>query len=167
MQVTTIDEARGRMVDRGTYATCDADSSGGHDGRASSCGRRIATSERGFGLMKLKRTKQCAKCPWRVDVDPNEIPNGYCPKKHADLSNTIAKPGDLSGLFGGTMHIMACHETHDAHCVGWLMNQLGPGNNIGLRLAMRNCENIRDVKLVGEQHECFEDTLPDSDDDDE
>lgn len=110
--------------------------------------------------MKLKRTKQCAKCPWRVDVDPNEIPNGYCPTKHAALESTIAKQGDLSFLSSGAMLVMACHETHDAHCIGWLMNQLGPGNNIGLRLSMLDCENIRDVKLVGEQHRCFEDTLP-------
>jgi hypothetical protein len=110
--------------------------------------------------MRLKRTKQCLKCPWRVDVDPTEIPNGYSEEQHAALSNTIARPGCASGLFSGEMNVMACHETHDAHCIGWLMNQLGPGNNIGLRLSMRNCENIRDVKLVGDQHECFEDTLP-------
>lgn len=109
--------------------------------------------------MKLKRTKQCAKCPWRVDVDPNEIPNGYCPEKHAALDSTIAKEWDFSFLSGGAMPVMACHETHNSHCLGWLMNQLGPGNNIGLRLSMRNCENIRNVKLVGEQHQCFEDTL--------
>lgn len=112
--------------------------------------------------MKLKRTKQCDKCPWRVDVDPNDIPNGYCPTKHANLSSTIAKPGDLSFLGGGAMEVMACHETHEAHCVGWLANQLGPGNNIGLRLAMRNCDNIGKLKLVGEQHRRFEDTLPES-----
>lgn len=110
--------------------------------------------------MKLKRTTQCAKCPWRKDVDPHDIPDGYCETKHRNLDKTIAKEGDLSGLLGGTMHVMACHETHDAHCVGWLMNQLGPGNNIALRLSMRGCENLRKVKLVGEQHERFEDTLP-------
>lgn len=110
--------------------------------------------------MRLKRTKQCAKCPWRVDVDPNEIPNGYCPTKHAAMSSTIAKEGDLSFLAGGRMPVMACHESHDDYCLGWLMNQLGPGNNIALRMAMLKCENIRDVRLVGEQHERFEDTLP-------
>lgn len=80
--------------------------------------------------MKLKRTKQCAKCPWRKDVDPHNIPNGYCETKHAALSRTIAKPGDISGAFATAMSVMACHETHNAHCVGWLMNQLGPGNNL-------------------------------------
>ena len=112
---------------------------------------------------RLKRVVQCAKCPWRKDVDPNDIPNGYCEIKHKALSSTIAKQGeiDLSQIVsGGALRIMACHESHDAHCVGWLANQLGPGNNIPLRLAMRNCENIRKLKLVGEQHERFEDTLP-------
>lgn len=110
--------------------------------------------------MRLHRTRQCAKCPWRKDVDPNKIPNGYCQKKHAALASTIAKEGDLSFLAGEEMHVMACHESHDAHCVGWLANQLGPGNNIGLRLEMRHCENIGEIKLVGAQHERFEDTLP-------
>jgi hypothetical protein len=106
----------------------------------------------------LKRTKQCAKCPWRVDVDPHEIPNGYSEEKHRGLACTIAQGGAIQ--FGGSMNVMACHETHDAHCVGWLVNQLGPGNNIGLRLSVRHCSNIKDVKTVGEQHRTFEDTLP-------
>lgn len=110
--------------------------------------------------MKLKRTVQCAKCPWRKDVDPNTIPNGYCATKHAALANTIAKPDDLSQVFAKELHVMACHETHDAHCIGWLMNQLGPGNNIALRLSMRRCENADKIRLVGEQHATFEDTLP-------
>ncbi len=58
---------------------------------------------------------------------------------------------------------MACHEHppgDEAHCVGWLMNQLGPGNNIPLRLKVRSCENIDAVTLDGPQHERFVDTLP-------
>lgn len=108
---------------------------------------------------KLKRTAQCKKCPWRKDVDPHEIPNGYCETKHRGLAQTIAEPGKLPVL-GAPMHIMACHETENAHCVGWLMHQLGPGNNIGLRLQVISCENIGKVRLEGEQHESFEDTLP-------
>lgn len=108
---------------------------------------------------RLKRTKQCAKCPWRKDVDPYDIPDGYDVEKHKALACTIADPGSLANI-GGTMKVMACHETEDAHCVGWLMNQLGPGNNIAMRFAMLDCENSRDIKLVGEQHERFEDTLP-------
>lgn len=108
---------------------------------------------------KLKRTAQCQKCPWQLDVDPHDIPNGYCEKKHAALKNTIAKPGDFRSAFG-TQRIMACHESHDAHCVGWLMHQVGPGNNIGLRMQMISCENAGKIRLRGEQHETFEDTLP-------
>ena len=108
---------------------------------------------------KLKRTKQCAKCPWRKDADPNDIPNGYCPVKHANLKETIAIPGDMSKV-GQPMRVMACHETHDAHCIGWLENQIGPGNNIPMRIDIRGCENYGKVKLVGEQHQTFEDTLP-------
>jgi hypothetical protein len=104
--------------------------------------------------------KQCKKCPWKVDTDPYEIPNGYCPTKHAALRNTIAEPGSLRG--GASM--MACHETpqgKELPCVGWLVNQLGPGNNIGLRLAVRSGRIDANVETVGEQHERFEDTLPD------
>lgn len=113
---------------------------------------------------KLKRTAQCDKCPWRVDVDPHDIPNGYCEQKHENLVRTIAKSDTLqqamAHLAGEPMHVMACHETHDAHCIGWLMNQLGPGNNIALRLHVRNCSNIDRVRLRGGQHQSFEDTLP-------
>jgi hypothetical protein len=107
---------------------------------------------------KLKRTKQCAKCPWRRDVDPRDIPNGYSVEQHEALRSTIAEPGafDLSS----PLNIMACHETHDSHCIGWLANQLGPGNNIPLRLHMLGCTNAGQIKLIGEQHETFEDTLP-------
>jgi hypothetical protein len=118
---------------------------------------------------KLKRTKQCAKCPWRKDVDPHDIPDGYCETKHAALESTIAKD-PMSSLAdvqsGEPLKVMACHETEDAHCIGWLANQLGPGNNIGLRLSMRNCENADRIKLIGEQHDTFEETLPDEASDD-
>lgn len=50
---------------------------------------------------KLKRTAQCAKCPWRVDVDPHDIPNGYCEVKHRALESTIARPGELLKLTPG------------------------------------------------------------------
>ena len=57
---------------------------------------------------------------------------------------------------------MACHESpvgEESHCVGWLINQLGPGNNIPLRMDMMKCENVKDIQLVGEQHSSFSETL--------
>lgn len=105
---------------------------------------------------KLKRTAQCEKCPWRVDTDPHQIPNGYCEAKHRDLVGTIAEScSDFT-----IRPAMACHETGDAHCVGWLANQLGPGNNIPLRLKMLSCANSGKIRLKGKQHQTFEDTLP-------
>lgn len=112
--------------------------------------------------MKLKRVKQCAKCPWKKSVDPHDIPNGYTVDKHKALKSTIASADDPLSTLRGDQRNMACHETDNAHCVGWVWNQLGPGNNIGLRLQMMNCENIGKLQVVGEQHECFEDTLPSS-----
>lgn len=108
---------------------------------------------------KLKRTAQCAKCPWRVDVDPRDIPNGYCVDKHAALASTIADPCSLPEA-NAPLHVMACHETEDAHCVGWLHHQLGRGNNIALRLRMRSCTNANALRLHGAQHPTFEATLP-------
>lgn len=112
----------------------------------------------GQSAWKLKRTKQCAKCPWRKDVNPRDIPNGYCETKHAALKSTIVS--GLSSVFASVQHVMACHESHDAHCIGWLMNQIGPGNNIGLRIQIMKCSNANKIQLVGEQHETFEETLP-------
>jgi Family of unknown function (DUF6283) len=106
--------------------------------------------------------KQCKKCPWRKDVNPRDIPNGYCERKHAALGPaTIAEPGALN--LGARLGIMACHESpvgREVPCVGWLMHQLGPGNNIALRLAVHSGRIDADVETVGEQHETFEDTLP-------
>lgn len=111
--------------------------------------------------MKLLRTNQCDKCPWKVDTNPNDIPDGYCETKHANLKNTIAREGELNF---GSMNVMACHHSSGddrMYCVGWLNHQLGIGNNIGLRMLMLRCENARDIKTFGEQYQVFEDTLPD------
>lgn len=116
----------------------------------------------------LKRTEQCEKCPWKVSTNPNEIPRGYDPEKHKNLERTIAKGGVIEQVCEALnnspdrpMRIMACHEDHEAHCIGWLMHQLGSGNNLRLRIDMMKCTNLGDVKLDGPQHENFEDTLPD------
>ena len=114
---------------------------------------------------KLGRTKQCAKCPWKVATDPCDIPHGYDENLHRGLAATIADAtGNIAAALGQKpLRVMACHEHpegREAHCVGWLMNQLGPGNNIALRISMRDCENIGQVRLDGPQHERFEDTLP-------
>jgi hypothetical protein len=109
---------------------------------------------------KLKRVRQCDKCPWKVSTDPHDIPNGYSKEKHRGLANTIAAPGELPR---GPLVSMACHE-HDigeeAHCIGWLHHQLGEGQNIGLRLALLDCSNAHAIQIDGPQHETFEDTLP-------
>lgn len=107
----------------------------------------------------MSRT-QCKKCPWRTDVDPHDIPNGYSVKKHRGLRSTIAEPGTLS--LSRDLRMMACHETHKTPCAGWLANQLGPGNNLGLRLAVMSGHIDADIQLVGAQHETLDDTLPET-----
>ena len=117
--------------------------------------------------MAPKRTgsparKQCKACPWKVATDPYDIPGGYCARKHADLRKTVqAGAGNLAG----PLRLMACHKTppgKELPCVGWLANQLGPGNNLGLRLRVMTGQVSADFELDGEQHTTFEDTLPGS-----
>lgn len=106
-----------------------------------------------------ERRRQCAKCPWRKDVDPYDIPNGYSRDKHAKLTSTV-QPG-FAG-FGG-MRVMACHESDvgaEKPCVGWMVNQLGDGNNLALRLAVIQGRIDGKVETVGDQHERLEDTVP-------
>lgn len=104
---------------------------------------------------RLKRTVQCKLCPWKVSTNPHDIPRGYDVAKHKALAATIAREGDLSHR-----HVMACHEGEEEYCIGWLVNQLGPGNNIPMRLRMMDCENAHEIRTIGPQHERFEDTLP-------
>lgn len=107
------------------------------------------------------RTRQCKACPWKKDVDPDtDIPGGYCRTKHKNLKSTIAEPGALN--FGGQLRMMACHEAEPGKeypCVGWLVNQIGPGNNIGLRLLVYSDKRFKGLEVEGEQCETFEETL--------
>lgn len=110
---------------------------------------------------KLKRVKQCEKCPWKVSTNPLEIPNGYTVEKHKALKSTISDPNNpLSFIQQKQLKVMACHETHNAHCIGWIYNQINQGNNIALRLQMLSCENYSQLEIEGKQHEKFEDTIP-------
>lgn len=104
--------------------------------------------------------KQCKKCPWKVSTNPNEIPDGYSKDLHADLKDTIANPGEF---LLRSIRAMACHETpigKELPCVGWIHNQMGVGNNIGLRLQVATGGIDGNVEVVGEQHQRFEYTLP-------
>lgn len=118
---------------------------------------------------KFPPRKQCAKCPWKKSTNPHEIPDGYSPCQHRALRRTIAEPGAFHGL-RGQMRMMACHEYPagaEMVCVGWMGNQLGPGNNLGLRMAARSNLVEWNVETVGEQHEHFEDTLPEEEHEDD
>jgi hypothetical protein len=111
--------------------------------------------------MPPRPRRQCAKCPWKTSTDPREIPNGYCEVKHRALKRSIADPSSLA--LPAELRIFACHESDigsELPCVGWLVHQLGPGNNLGLRMAVITGRIDANVRTVGEQHKRFEDTLP-------
>lgn len=109
--------------------------------------------------VKAKEVAQCKSCPWRVGCDPDkDIPN-YRRELHCNLDRTIR-----SGMesMAGNRRIMACHLSKSEAsivCAGWLANQLGPGNNIGLRFDVM-CGRSPVPVVDGPQHERFEDTLP-------
>ncbi len=107
----------------------------------------------------MKPRRQCKACPWKKGTDPHTIPNSYSVEAHKRLKRTIAEPGSLFG----TPNTMACHESKtgaEFPCVGWLVNQLGVGNNLGLRLRVIEGLVDADVETVGPQHQRFEDTIP-------
>ena len=111
--------------------------------------------------MPSERISQCPTCPWRVGCDPErDIPNGYSIDLHEGLRKTIADPNECS--LRQTTVSMACHYSKPGEefpCAGWLHHQIGPGNNIGLRLAVMT--GAMPVPVVdGEQHQTFEETLP-------
>lgn len=104
---------------------------------------------------------QCKACPWKTSTVPErDIPGGYSEDRHRGLCRTIATPGDLR--FGAPLRVMACHESmpdHEVECVGWVFHQLGPGNNLPLRLRAMD-GRYEDWRTVGEQHERLENTFP-------
>lgn len=105
-----------------------------------------------------KTAKQCKTCPWRVGSDPEkDIPN-YSRELHQRLTASIRS--GVASLGPGLG--MACHYSptgNEIHCAGWLHNQAGSGNNLGVRVGI--LYGKLPVPIVdGEQHECFEDTIP-------
>lgn len=100
---------------------------------------------------------QCATCPWKRGANVRKIP-GYSRELHEKLRNTIAEPG----RFDAGARIMECHYSKDdapVACVGWMAHQLGPGNNIGLRLMVTFGQIDGNVRTVGPQKASFEETL--------
>ena len=114
-------------------------------------------------MNQKKTVAQCKSCPWRVDCAPaDDIPN-YSEALHHKLDCTIRS--GLASMFGGDRHVMACHYSEpgtEFPCAGWLHNQLGVGNNLGVRLSVMTGK-LPVPEVDGPQHEHFEDTLPTKD----
>lgn len=113
-----------------------------------------------------ERRNQCKACPWkRSTVPARDIPT-YDEAKHRDLACTIAVPADAPALLvalarGESLRAMACHESpvgREELCVGWVMHQLGPGNNLMLRFIGLDGRFDR-YRTVGEQCESLEETI--------
>jgi len=108
-------------------------------------------------ISSLKVLKQCKTCPWKASADVDKIPN-YRRALHEKLTCTIA---DGPSLPTGPLRMMSCHystESSNIPCAGWLHHQIGPGNNIGARLAVMTGA-YPPPKVTGRQHPTFEATL--------
>lgn len=121
---------------------------------------RVSKTERCAIMSQVcnKKIMQCTKCPWKKSTNPLEIPGGYDEGKHKSLTSTIVG----EGRFRPVEVQMACHESNPLDpfvCAGWLDNQLGVGNNLGLRLAAMRGQ-VPQYHVEGEQHERLEDTFP-------
>ncbi|HEY8312243.1 MAG TPA: DUF6283 family protein, partial [Gemmatimonadaceae bacterium] len=108
----------------------------------------------------MDKVTQCKSCPWRIDCEPDKDIPRYNEKLHEALRVTIRS--GMDSLVEAHRHIMACHYSKPGEefpCAGWLANQLGPGNNFGLRLAVMSGKTPA-PEVDGPQHQRFEDTLP-------
>ena len=106
----------------------------------------------------MKTVNQCKSCPWRVGCVPDRDIPRYRRELHEGLRGTIRTGLDS---ITSNVRIMACHYSevgNEFACAGWLANQLGDGNNIGVRMAV-SAGHLPVPILDGEQHKCFEDTL--------
>ncbi len=109
--------------------------------------------------MKLKQTKQCKTCPWKLSTTVADIPN-YSVETHEDLRDTIAdETGNAARIEEKAITTMTCHKSIKSMCVGWLHNQLGLGGNIPLRIQMMFYSNVREIEIYGEQKDTFEETF--------
>ncbi len=102
------------------------------------------------------KQKQCKACPWKKSVVASRDVPHYSLAKHEETALNLRTHGTF-----GTVRLMACHETQEGKerpCVGWLYNQLGPGNNIALRLKVRGQKFTLDLDTE-DQHATFEDSL--------
>lgn len=114
----------------------------------------------GGNKRRVESVKQCKSCPWRINCEPdNDIPN-YSRELAKGLTRTIQS--GLATMHQKVRHVMACHYSkpdEEFACAGWLYNQIGVGNNFGVRLDVMNGKYPAPI-VDGEQHENYEDTLP-------
>jgi hypothetical protein len=95
-------------------------------------------------------------------VPDRDIPN-YNRTKHEGLKRSIQS--GLETLYTKTRYWMACHYSvpgEEFPCAGWLHNQLGVGNNLGLRVAVAQGKAPA-PEIDGPQHVTFEETLQEED----
>jgi len=106
-----------------------------------------------------KPRPQCATCPWRADVDPRDIPGGHghvVPEKLA-----VHTPSGVESL-AHDLRVATCHEAAigaKLPCVGWLVHQLGPGNNLAVRVAVLRGSLDANVRTIGEQRDLPQELL--------
>lgn len=95
--------------------------------------------------------KQCASCPWKRSVDPDSLPAGY---GRVDRDAVTRASASGAASLRDRAPGMGCHVPRPGPvlpCVGWLAQQLGPGGDLGLRMAVVTGHVDANVETVGPQ----------------
>ena len=97
--------------------------------------------------------RQCRTCPWRADVDPRDIGEGY---GHVDPTMLALMTAEGHRSLVHPSGVATCHAAADdarLPCVGWLAHQLGPGGNLGVRLRVIRGQIDANIETVGPQRD--------------
>lgn len=94
---------------------------------------------------------QCASCPWKLSINPDALPANYGHVDRDAVVRASAEPGSFRRPEGPPI---GCHVVRPGPvlpCVGWLVQQLGPGNNLALRMKVIAGVVDDTVETVGPQ----------------
>lgn len=110
-------------------------------------------------INETKPRRQCRTCPWRADVDPTNIPEGHGRVDGRMLALSVAD--GLESLANPNVINAECHAYPGTGlvCVGWLVHQLGPGQNFSVRMKVIKGRIDANVETVGPQRNLVDEML--------
>lgn len=101
--------------------------------------------------------KQCGNCPWKKSTKLEDIDckEGFDMDYYESVRDDYVACHD----FDRSHKNMGCHKfPNDSQpCIGWLLHEAGPGNNIGIRLMLSCVDNANELETFGPQHKSIKD----------